>query len=141
VIGSFTLKKLFSQDRFVVELNFLQEVVVPNIFKIIDAEAYEAAKAGGVFQGAAIDIKDGYIHFSTAEQVRETARIHFASRTDLMLVAVAAAPLGPALKWEPSRGGQLFPHLYAPLAMSDVVWAKPLPWNGRVHVFPPETFT
>ena len=115
-------------------------VVVPNIFKILDRALYEQAAAAGRFDGAEIDIKDGFIHFSAANQVRETARLHFAAREGLMLVAVAAEALGPALKWEASRGGQLFPHLYGPLAMKLVLWAKPLPWTGGAHEFPPETF-
>ena len=80
---------------------------------------------------------DGYIHFSTGEQVAETAARHFAGAADLVLVAVAAAALGPALKWEPSRGGALFPHLYGALPLDAVLWVKPLPLgaDGR-HVFP-----
>lgn len=113
---------------------------MPNIFKILDLASFEELKSLRTFKGAAIDLEDGYIHFSTGEQVRETARLHFAGRTDLVLVAVAAESLGTALKWEPSRGGQMFPHLYAPLGMTSVVWAKALPWTGSSHDFPPETF-
>ncbi|MEO9166981.1 MAG: DUF952 domain-containing protein [Aestuariivirga sp.] len=111
---------------------------MPMIFKIIDASAHQAATLSGQFSGAEIDLKDGYIHFSTAAQVAETAKRHFAGRSNLMLWAIDAEALGPALKWEPSRGGQLFPHLYAPLGMQYVVWAKPLAWDGTAHVFPPE---
>ena len=111
------------------------------IFKIIDAAAHQAATLKGQFMGAEIDLKDGYIHFSTAAQVAETAKRHFAGRSGLMLWAIEADRLGSALKWEVSRGGQLFPHLYAPLGMRHLIWAKPLVWNGSVHVFPPETFT
>jgi uncharacterized protein (DUF952 family) len=96
--------------------------------------------SAGVFLGSAIDLQDGYIHFSTAAQARDTARLHFDGHSNLMLVCVRAEPLGTSLKWETSRGGQLFPHLYAPLAMKDVAWATPLPWNGRVHDFPLEIF-
>jgi uncharacterized protein (DUF952 family) len=110
------------------------------IFKIIDAAAHQAATLKGQFMGAEIDLKDGYIHFSTAAQVAETAKRHFSGRSDLMLWAIEADRLGPALKWEVSRSGQLFPHLYAPLMMTQVIWSKPLPWDGLAHVFPPETF-
>ena len=97
-----------------------------NIFKILDSATFERMKSSGVLHGAAIDLEDGYIHFSTAQQVRETARLHFSGRSNLMLLAVASEPLGTALKWEASRSGQLFPHLYAALTMQDVLWAKPL---------------
>ena len=111
------------------------------IFKIIEAAAHQTATLKGQFMGAEIDLKDGYIHFSTAAQVAETASRHFAGRSGLMLWAIETDGLGAALKWEVSRGGQLFPHLYAPLMMSQVIWSKPLPWDGVAHVFPPETFT
>lgn len=108
------------------------------IFKIIDAGTYGAAQKLGQFLGAEIDLKDGYIHFSTAEQVVETAQRHFAERHNLLLLAISAEALGADLKWEPSRGGQLFPHLYGPLAITQVNWAKPLAWNGTTHDFPTE---
>lgn len=82
------------------------------IYKIIDAQAWAAAQRDKTFQGAEIDRRDGYIHLSTAAQVRETARRHFAGVEDLILVAFEAESLGPALRWEPSRGGDLFPHVY-----------------------------
>ena len=110
------------------------------IFKIIDAAVHQVATLSGQFAGAEIDLKDGYIHLSTAAQVAETAKRHFAGRSNLMLWAIDADGLGSALKWEPSRGGQLFPHLYAPLGMQHVIWSKPLFWDGNAHVFPPETF-
>jgi uncharacterized protein (DUF952 family) len=120
--------------------NFAWTVSMPMIFKIIDASAHQAATLSGQFTGAEIDLKDGYIHFSTAAQVAETAKRHFAGRSNLVLWAIDADGLGEALKWEASRGDQLFPHLYAPLDMRHVKWAKPLPWDGNAHVFPPETF-
>jgi len=86
------------------------------IFKILGAGEWRAAERGGVFAGSAADRADGYIHFSTADQAPETAAKWFAGRDDLMLAAVDAEALGPALRWEPSRGGALFPHLYGPLA-------------------------
>ena len=107
------------------------------IYKICRANEWRAAEQVGAFRGAAIDLSDGYIHFSTGEQVAETAARHFAGQGDLVLVAVAAAALGPALKWEPSRGGALFPHLYGALTPDAVLWVKPLPIGGEGrHMFP-----
>jgi uncharacterized protein (DUF952 family) len=108
------------------------------IYKILSAAEWQAAERDGVFRGAGIDIADGFIHFSTAEQAVETAAKHFAAQRDLVLVAVDAEKLGAAVKWEVSRGGQLFPHLYGTLATRDAAWAKPLALdaNGK-HVFPP----
>lgn len=107
------------------------------VYKICRADEWREAERAGAFRGAAIDLTDGYIHFSTGEQATETAARHFAGVSDLVLVAVAAAALGPALKWEPSRGGALFPHLYGVLTLDAVLWAKPLPLgdDGR-HMFP-----
>jgi uncharacterized protein (DUF952 family) len=106
------------------------------IFKIAGAEEWRRAEAAGVFEGAAVDRADGYIHFSTALQAAQTAAKWFAGRDDLVLAAVDADALGSALRWEPSRGGALFPHLYAPLPLSAVRWTRPLPLgaDGR-HVF------
>lgn len=107
------------------------------IYKILPAAAWSEAAADGSFRGSPLDLKDGYIHFSTAEQVRETAAKHFAGVEDLVLVAVDADVLGTALEWEPSRGGALFPHLYAPLAVKLASWVKPLPiGSDGAHVFP-----
>jgi uncharacterized protein (DUF952 family) len=107
------------------------------IFKIAPDTLWRAALDDGRFTGAPIDITDGYIHFSAADQLRETAARHFAGQSDLVLVAVDGDRLGDALKWEASRGGALFPHLYAPLDLSAVIWTKPLPIgpDGN-HVFP-----
>ena len=106
------------------------------IYKIVATSEWRAAEAAGVFHGAAIDLADGYIHFSTAEQARETAAKHFADQADLLLVAVDAARLGDALKWEASRGGALFPHLYAPLSLDAVTGVAPLPLAADgVHDF------
>ncbi len=107
------------------------------IYKICDAAAWCTAERLGEFTGAPVDLADGYIHFSTADQVKETAAKHFAGQRDLVLVAVDADALGAALKWEPSRGGALFPHLYGTLPLHAVRWVKPLPLgpDGR-HVFP-----
>ena len=97
------------------------------IFKIVSEAQWARAVAQGVFRGAEIDLSDGYIHFSTSAQVAETATKHFAGRRDLWLVAVSASQLGDALKWEPSRGGDLFPHLYGELNLDLVKDARPLP--------------
>ena len=107
------------------------------IYKICDAALWRTAEAAKAFRGAGIDEQDGYIHFSTVGQVEETVAKHFAGAADLVLVAVEAARLGPALKWEPSRGGALFPHLYGVLRLDQVRWVKPLPLgpDGR-HLFP-----
>jgi len=106
------------------------------IFKIVATPAWRAAEAAGVFEGAEIDLKDGYIHFSTAAQTPETAAKWFAGRDDLTLVAAETEALGEALRWEPSRGGALFPHLYAALPTSAVRWSRPLPLTaGGAHDF------
>jgi len=107
------------------------------VFKLVDRPSWEAAAVSGAFDGSPADERDGFIHLSTAAQVRETAARHFAGQSDLVLVAVAAEGLGDALRWEPSRGGALFPHLYAPLPLGAVlsVAAVGLDATGR-HVFP-----
>lgn len=107
------------------------------IYKICSADEWAEAVRVGVYHGSPVDERDGYIHFSTAEQVAETAAKHFAGQDDLVLVAVDAEAWGPNLKWEPSRGGALFPHLYAELPTSAALWVEPLPLdaNGR-HLFP-----
>ena len=97
------------------------------IYKIVSQSAWRAAEAAGVFAGAPVDLADGYIHFSTAAQAAETAAKHFAGQRDLLLVAFEAEAFGDALKWEPSRGGALFPHLYAPLDPKSAVSVRPLP--------------
>jgi uncharacterized protein (DUF952 family) len=105
------------------------------IYKIVSAAEWRAAEAAGVFQGAAIDLADGYIHFSSAAQAEETAAKHFAGKDDLLLVAIDAEKLGDALKWEVSRGGALFPHLYAPLSLDAVTRVDPLPLRDGRHDF------
>src|SRR5215468_7405122 len=108
------------------------------IYKICTAAEWNAAVQAGAFRGSLVDVRDGFIHFSTAEQVAETAAKHFAGQADLVLVAVDADSLGADLKWEPSRGGALFPHLYADLQVRAVSWVKPLPLDsGGRHAFPP----
>lgn len=107
------------------------------IYKICPETLWRAAESEGEFAGAPVDRADGYIHFSTAGQVRETAARHFAGQQALLLLTVDVAALGQGLRWEPSRGGDLFPHLYDPLPLSAVreVEALPLGPDGR-HVFP-----
>jgi len=115
-----------------------RETALPQlIYKILPEAMWRAAEARGRFDGAPVDIGDGFIHFSTAAQARETAAKHFAGQSGLLLVAVDAGGLGAALKWEVSRGGALFPHLYAPLDPAAALWSRPLPLgsDGR-HLFP-----
>lgn len=107
------------------------------LYKIVPEDLWQAARDAGVFDGAPIDRADGFIHFSTADQVRETAARHFAGQDSLLLVAVNGDLLGEALRFEVSRGGALFPHLYAPLPLSAVLWEKPLPLSETgAHLFP-----
>lgn len=107
------------------------------IYKICPEPLWREAEKAGIFKGAPIDIIDGYLHFSTAHQVKETAARHFAGQHDLLLIAIDVERLGGDLRYEPSRGGDLFPHLYAQLPLSAVLWVKPLPLgkDGQ-HVFP-----
>ncbi|MEM0899830.1 MAG: DUF952 domain-containing protein [Pseudomonadota bacterium] len=111
------------------------------VFKILRGDEWDLFQSEGVFHGAPIDLQDGYIHFSAAHQVRETAAKHFGGITGLMLVACDTNSLDGQLKWEVSRGGDKFPHLYGELRMTDVVWTKPLPLENGVHVFPHEVVT
>lgn len=107
------------------------------IYKICPAGLWREAEVAGRFTGAPVDLADGYIHFSTAAQARETAARHFAGQDDLLLIAVDPARLGPALRFEPSRGGALFPHLYDVLELDLVAWVAPLPLGADdLHRFP-----
>ncbi|MFN3844493.1 MAG: DUF952 domain-containing protein [Paracoccaceae bacterium] len=106
------------------------------IYKIFRRTEWDVFRAAGETAGAPVDVSDGFIHFSTAAQVAETAERHFATESDLVLVALRSDALGPDLKWEPSRGGALFPHLYRRLRISDVVWDKSLPLGATGHIFP-----
>ena len=105
------------------------------IYKIFRADEWAQMQAQGQTLGAPIDLQDGYVHFSTAAQARETAAKHFAGATGLVLIAADTAKM-EALKWEVSRGGAEFPHLYAPFEMAQVVWAKSLPLVVGKHQFP-----
>ncbi|MCA0042871.1 DUF952 domain-containing protein [Celeribacter litoreus] len=106
------------------------------IYKIFRAPEWAALQEAGQTDGAPVDLADGYIHFSTGEQAAETAAKWFAQEDGLYLLALESETLGPELKWEPSRGGQLFPHLYRTLTMDDIEWAKPLPLGPNGHEFP-----
>lgn len=106
------------------------------IFKIFRRPEWDAFCAAGETAGAPIDLADGYIHFSTAATMAETAAKYFATESDLVLVAFNSDTLGPALKWEPARGGVLFPHLYRNLSLAEVVWDKSLPLGATGHIFP-----
>ena len=96
------------------------QTFVRKIYKICPASAWREAERQGVFRGSPVDLRDGFIHFSTASQVEETARKHFAGQTGLFLIAVDADALGDVLKWERSRNDDLFPHLYGELDLGAV---------------------
>lgn len=104
------------------------------IYKIFRADEWAQMQADGQTLGAPIDLSDGFVHFSGANTVQTTAALYFADADGLILIAVEADGLD-ALRWEPSRGGQLFPHLFRPLRMDDVVWSRPLPLVDGVHQF------
>ena len=106
------------------------------IYKIFRRPEWDLLQRDGDTAGAPIDLSDGYIHFSTAAQVMETAAKHFATESDLVLVACDADTLGADLRWEPSRGGALFPHLYRRLRLDDVLWDRALPLGAAGHNFP-----
>ena len=106
------------------------------IYKIFRAEEWAALEAAGDTRGAPVDLADGYIHFSTSAQVAETAAKHFAGEDGLWLLSLEADHLGADLKWEPSRGGALFPHLYRALRRDEVLEAVELPLRDGLHVFP-----
>lgn len=107
------------------------------VFKIAPASLWRLAAERGVFDGAPVDLADGYIHLSTAAQARETAAKHFAGQTDLLLIAFESEALGDALTWEPSRGGALFPHLYRSLETAEAAWIEPLSLGeDGAHAFP-----
>ena len=111
---------------------------MPTIYKICTATMWREAERAGVFRGSELDLRDGFIHFSSATQAVETAAKHFSGRRDLIILYVDTAKLGEPLKWEPSRGGALFPHLYGDLDVAVVSKAVPLPLGAAgAHKFPP----
>jgi uncharacterized protein (DUF952 family) len=111
---------------------------MPTVYKICGTPSWREAEREAVYRGSDVDRRDGFIHFSTAAQIAETAAKHFAGQSDLLLVSVNTSKLGDRLKWEPSRGGALFPHLYGHLELAAVTRVDPLPLrpDGH-HVFPP----
>jgi uncharacterized protein (DUF952 family) len=112
-------------------------VMAPVIYKICKASEWAAALALGEYRGSEHDRRDGFIHFSTAAQVRQTAAKHLAGQPGLVLIAADAAALGPQLKWEPARGGDLFPHLYGTLPAAAAQSVTPLPAGpDGTHQFP-----
>jgi uncharacterized protein (DUF952 family) len=106
------------------------------IYKILDRTDWAILRKSGRFDGSADDRRDGYIHLSTSAQVRGTAAKHFAGRGDIILLEIDADRIGDALRWESSRDGMLFPHLYGTLLQDMVVLSRPLPWDSVSHVFP-----
>jgi len=106
------------------------------IYKVLRRNEWDVFRAAGQTWGAPVDLADGYIHFSTAAQVVGTVAKHFVGESNLVLLAVEADALGDALRWEPSRGGQLFPHLYRALRLDEVAWDKSLPLGAAGHIFP-----
>ncbi|HET7680040.1 MAG TPA: DUF952 domain-containing protein [Xanthobacteraceae bacterium] len=110
---------------------------MPTLYKIVPAALWREAERAGRFDGSPVDRHDGFIHFSTAAQVIETAAKHFSGQDDLLLVRVEAANLGASLAWEPARDGALFPHLYGPLDLALVTRVEPLPLaEDGSHRFP-----
>jgi len=109
------------------------------VYKIARQQEWDEAERTRVFTGSRDDERDGFIHLSSAAQVRATCAIHFAGERNLLLIGLDAERLGPAIKWEPSRKGEMFPHLYGPLRLTDVtsVSAIPTDTDGRA-IFPPE---
>ncbi len=109
----------------------------PVVYKISPKGMWQDAQQKGVFSGAPVDLVDGYIHLSTAGQVAETAARHFAGQDDLVLIAIDVQNISDNLRWEKSRGGDLFPHLYGDLPVKMIFWIKPLPLGpDGVHLFP-----
>jgi uncharacterized protein (DUF952 family) len=108
------------------------------IYKILPRSEWQAARAAGRFEGSGVDLEDGFIHFSTAAQAQETARRHFAGQADLVVLEIEADDLGAGLRWERSRGGDLFPHLYGPLdtALVQAVSSAPLDADGAPTIGP-----
>jgi len=111
---------------------------MPVIYHLARNAGWRAAERSGSYTGTKEDRADGYLHFSTAGQIAESAAKHRRGEADIVLVAVDADSLGGALRWEPSRGGALFPHLYGALPVASVLWSKPLPLgDDGLHCFPP----
>ena len=101
------------------------------VYKLLARDAWAQACALGRFEGAPIDLRDGFIHLSSGAQVQETARLHFRGQSDLLVVAFDAQRLGEELKWEASRGGQLFPHLYGVIDPAQALWVREAPLDAE----------
>lgn len=125
-------------NRPVPKANSMEPATGKIIYKIVTAEQWSDAERLGEFRGAPIDLQDGYIHFSDSNQLRQTAEKHFAGQLGLLLVAVDSERLGPELKWEPSRGGDLFPHLYRILSLDEVDSVVDLPCGKSGQFLFPE---
>ncbi len=107
------------------------------IYKIENQESWQTAKSTGIYEGSSDDLKDGFIHFSTQQQLQATLDKHYKGKSNLLLIALNSEILGLNLKWEPSRGGDLFPHLYAPLPTTHIMWEKPIIQNDNgTHSIP-----
>ena len=106
------------------------------VYKILRAPEWAELRDKGVTLGAPVDLADGFIHFSTGKQVTETCAKHFAGESGLVILVIDSDDLGEKLKWEKSRGGQDFPHLYSPLWLTEVIWHKELPLGPKGHEFP-----
>ena len=106
------------------------------LYKIMSKQEWEIAQAQGIYEGSEVDRRDGFIHLSAAYQVRATAQKYFSGKADLVLISVAQENFGPSLKWEASRGGELFPHIYGPLQLDAMGEAVPLPLVNGIHQFP-----
>lgn len=109
----------------------------PSLYKVVPERIWREAESTGLFRGYGIDLQDGFIHLSARDQVVQTVEKHFAGLDGLLLVTVDGEQLGSALRWEPSRGGALFPHAYAAIPMAAVQRVDPLPLrDDGQHVFP-----
>ena len=109
---------------------------VPVLYKIMSKQEWKTAQAQGIYEGSEVDRRDGFIHLSATHQVRTTAQKYFSGKADLVLISVREENLGPGLKWEISRGGDLFPHVYGALRLSAISEVVPLPLVNRAHQFP-----
>lgn len=107
-----------------------------SVLKILRALEWDAFAAAGRSAGSPLDLRDGFVHLSTPAQVAETLALHFAGEAGLVLAALDEARLVPELRWEPSRGGALFPHLYREMTAEDVLWSAPIPLADGRHVVP-----
>ncbi len=126
-------------NRFILDLSIAAlHLTIMLIYKILRKAEGAAFHDKGETAGAPVDLQDGFIHFSTAEQAAETAAKHFAGEGNLTLLACDETQFGDDLKWEPSRSGALFPHLFRSLKTTDVLWEKPLPYCDNSHQFPKE---